>query len=289
MRDFDTWLSQFRPSIATFDYYVNFEKVIAKAKKMKAELNLMNVLVGAFDVEHEFRELVKRFPSVIRCVPTLLAVREMEIFAREAGGADGVWYDFDNCSNNVDEYCLFMRKSGLFDVLSRHLVNNVYDYVVGVETGLDSNGRKNRGGDLMEDLVELYLRRAGVEYFKEMKASDVQARFHVDLSPLTNQGKTVKRFDFVVYTPECIYGIETNFYSSDRNGHGGGSKLNETARSYKMLAIEAAGILGFKFVWVTDGCAWNSARDNLKETFDVLPTLYNIKELEEGVVTALFD
>lgn len=288
MRDFDIWLSQLRPSIATFDYYINFEKVIANAKKMKAELNLMNVLVGSSDIEDEFRDLVKRFPSVIRCIPTLLAVREMEIFAREAGGAEGVWYDFDNGSNDINEYCLFMRKSGLFNILSHHLVNNVYDYVVGVETGLDSNGRKNRGGDLMEDLVELYLRRAGVQYFKEMKAADVQERFHVDLSPLTNRGKTVKRFDFVVRTPECVYGIETNFYSSDREGHGGGSKLNETARSYKMLAIEAAGIPGFKLVWFTDGCAWNSARNNLKETFDVLPTLYNIKELEDGIATTLF-
>lgn len=288
MRDFDTWLAQLRPSIATFGYYVNFEKVVANAKALKAELNLMNVLIGSSDAESDFRDLFRRFPSVLKCVPTLLAVREMEIFARESSNADGIWYDFKRCSNSIDEYCLFMRKSGLFDIMSRHLVNNAYDYVLGVETGLDSNARKNRGGDLMEDLVEMYLRRSGIQYFKEMKAADVQARFGVDLSALTNRGTTVKRFDFVVCTEECVYGIETNFYSSDKDGHGGGSKLNETARSYKMLAIEAAGISRFKLVWFTDGCAWNSARNNLRETFDVLPTLYNIKDLESGIASELF-
>lgn len=288
MRDFDTWLAQMRPSIATYDYYINFKKVIENAKKMKAELHLMNALIGSADIESEFRSIVNKYPDVLCCIPTLLAVREHEIFARESDKASGTWYDFARGSNTIDEYCLFMRRTGLFDIISRHLVNNLYDYVVGVETGLDSNGRKNRGGDLMEDLVEMYLRQAGVEYYKEMKSQDVQARWNVDLSPLTNKGKTVKRFDFVVHTPTCVYGIEANFYSSNKDGKGGGSMLNETARSYKLLAIEAEKISGFKLVWFTDGGAWNSACGNLRETFDVLPTVYNIAELEAGIARQVF-
>ena len=97
-----------------------------------------------------------------------------------------------------------------------------------------------------------------------------------------HQGQSAKRFDFVVKTASCVYAIETNFYSS------GGSKLNETARSYKMLAEESSGINGFKFVWLTDGTGWTSAKGNLKETFDVLPTIYNIAELETGVLNEVF-
>ena len=288
MRNFEEWLNQLRPSIATYDYYINFNKVIENARKFKAELHLMNALVGSEDVKSGFLDLAGRYPAIIQCIPSLLAVRQREIFARDISGSGGKWYDFANGGNTLDDYCEFMDKTGLFGIISKHLVNNLYDYVVGVETGLDSNGRKNRGGDLMENLVELFLRRTGVEYYKEMQARDVHRCWGIDLSSLTNNGKTVKRFDFVVYTACCVYGIEANFYSSDKYGKGGGSKLNETARSYKMLALESRNISGFKFVWITDGGAWHSAKQNLLETFEVLPTMFNIKELEDGVMAVLF-
>ena len=280
MRDFDTWLAQFRDSISNYGYYADFEKVVENARPLKVELHTLNSLIGSNDIEAEFRQLLKKYPSILRAIPILLAKRELEIYARddEGGGA----YRFDGRVPDVDEYCVFMRKTGLFDLISKHLVNNLYDYVIGVETGLDSNGRKNRGGHLMEDLVEGFLRRAGVEYYKEMYSDDLACRWGIDISPLTNTGKTQKRFDFVVKTSTCVYAIETNFYGS------GGSKLNETARSYKMLALEAQNIEGFKFVWFTDGAGWRNARQNLRETFDVLPTVFNIKELEDGVASSLF-
>lgn len=280
MRDFDTWLAQFRDSISNYSYYTDFEKVIENARPLKAELHTLNSLIGSNDIEVEFRELLRKYPSILRAIPILLAKRELEIYARDDEG--GGVYRFDGIVQDVEEYCVFMRKTGLFDLISKHLVNNLYDYVIGVETGLDSNGRKNRGGHLMEDLVEGFLRRAGVEYYKEMYSDDLANRWGIDISALTNTGKTQKRFDFVVKTPTCVYAIETNFYGS------GGSKLNETARSYKMLAVESQNIEGFKFVWFTDGAGWRSARQNLRETFDVLPTVFNIKELEDGVMSSLF-
>ena len=280
MRDFETWFSQFRDSISGYGYYIDFEKVVANAERCRSELHLLNALIGTPDIEERFREMLGRFPSVIGAIPILLAVREHEIYARdeETGGL----YRFDRLRHSVDEYCVFMRKTGLFDLISRHLVNNLYDYVLGVETGLDSNGRKNRGGHQMEDLVESYIKEAGVEYYKEMYAHEIGSRWGVDLSALTNMGKVKKRFDFVVHTVACVYAIETNFYGKC------GAKLNETARSYKMLALEARGIDGFKFIWFTDGAGWKSARQNLRETFDVLPTIYNLSELESGVASTLF-
>ncbi len=280
MRNFETWFSQFRDSISGYGYYIDFKKVVANAERCRAELHLLNALIGTPDIEERFREMLGRFPSVISAIPILLAVREREIYARD--GETGGLYRFDRVRHSVDEYCVFMRKTGLFDLISRHLVNNLYDYVLGVETGLDSNGRKNRGGHQMEDLVESYIKKADVEYYKEMYAHEVRLRWGVDLSTLTNTGKTEKRFDFVIHTSKCVYAVETNFYGS------GGSKLNETARSYKMLALEARGIDGFKFVWFTDGAGWKNAKKNLRETFDVLPTIYNLSELESGVASTLF-
>ena len=180
-----------------------------------------------------------------------------------------------------------MRKTGLFDLISNHIINNLVDYATGVEVGLDSNGRKNRGGHLMENLVESYFQKEGVvkgvDYFKEMYISDIENRWGINLSGISNQGKAEKRFDFVIKTDKTIYGIETNFYT------GGGSKLNETARSYKTIALEAKEIDGFAFVWFTDGYdGWKSARHNLEETFDVLETIYCITDLENGIVKKLF-
>lgn len=189
---------------------------------------------------------------------------------------------------SVEQYKVFMQKTGLFDMIANHLVNNLFDYALGVETGLDSNGRKNRGGHQMEDLVESYIQKAGFikdsSYFKEMYLADVEERWGINLSALSNQGRARKRFDFVVKTNSMIYAIETNFYG----GTGGGSKLNETARSYKMLAQEADTVDGFTFVWLTDGTAWRNARGNLRETFDALETIYSIDDMENGIMTTLF-
>lgn len=278
-RDFKEWLNQFKVSISDFSYYVDFEKVYDNVDKIKVELNILNSLVGSKNIQQDFENLVKKYPETIKCIPILLAVRENEIRVSEANN-DFVYKFNKNLEINV--LSEFMEKSGLFELISKRIINNLVDYVLGVEVGLDSNGRKNRGGHLMENLVENYIIKAGFikedTYFKEMYLREIEEKWNVDLSTLSNNGKAKKRFDFVVKTDKCIYAIETNFYG----GFGGGSKLNETARSYKMLAEESKNIKGFAFVWITDGTAWRSAKNNLEETFDVLDSIFNLKELEEG-------
>lgn len=284
-RNFDEWLSKFRPSISTYDYYIDFEKVVRNVDKMKIELNILNSLIGSKNIEEDFEKIVEKYPEALACIPLLLAVRSNEIYAQDENGL--LLYNFKQMNDSVEQYKVFMRKTGLFDMIANHLVNNLVDYALGVETGLDSNGRKNRGGHLMEDLVEKYIREAGFErdrnYFKEMYLKDIEKKWGIDLSALSNRGKAAKRFDFVIKTDRMIYGIETNFYS------GGGSKLNETARSYKMLSQESDTIDGFTFVWFTDGIGWKSARENLRETFEVMDTIYSIDDMENGILLELFE
>lgn len=283
-RDFHTWISSFRYSIADFSYYIDFNKVYNNVESIKIELNILNSLISSKNIEVDFENLIKKYPETLKCIPILLAVREYEIFAGENG--DVKLYTFNKQINTIEDYKLFMRKTGLFDLLSNHIINNLYDYVTGVETGLDSNGRKNRGGHQMEDLVESYIQKAGfkrdVNYFKEMYVSEVSRKWNIDLSAVSNQGKMEKRWDFVVKTDNCIYLIETNFYGS------GGSKLNETARSYKTIATEMKNVKGAKFVWFTDGAGWKSAARNLEETFDVLDDIYSIKDMQNGIMTEVF-
>lgn len=286
MRDFDAWLKKFRFSISGYDYYVDFDKVVRNVEELKVELNILNSLVGSKNIEKEFKQIIIKYPETLKCVPLLLAVRTKEIFAQDKDGA--FLYHFDEMNYSVDQYIVFMQKTGLFDMIANHIINNLVDYALGVETGLDSNGRKNRGGKLMENLVERYIQEAGFKknknYFKEMYLDDVEKKWGIDLSALSNKGKTRKRFDFVVKTDSKVYAIETNFYG----GKGGGSKLNETARSYKMLAQESTAIKGFSFVWFTDGTAWNSAKGNLRETFEVLDSVYSIDDMENGIMKELF-
>lgn len=289
-RNFNTWLSGFRDSIADYGYYIDFEKVHRNVDNIKVELNILNSLIGSKNIEVDFENLMRKYPEVLKCIPLLLAVRANEIYCQDENGGYLFQFDFGkyppNSHAHYERYKYFMRETGLFDLLENHIVNNLVDYATGVETGLDSNGRKNRGGHLMEDLVESFINKADFvkdkTYFKEMYIHQITAKWGIDLSAISNQGKMEKRFDFVVKTPTMIYGIETNFYGS------GGSKLNETARSYKTLALETDTINGFTFVWFTDGKGWTSARNNLEETFDVMPHIYNIKDLENGIITEVF-
>lgn len=278
-RTFTQWLSTFRRSINGYNYYTDFEKVYMNAERLKIEINILNSLVGSKDIEKDFEAIIEKYPECIKAIPILLAVRENEIYCQDENGA--VNYCFSKRVQSLEQYKYFMCHTGLFDMLQNHIISNLYDYVTGVEVGLGSNGRKNRGGHQMEDLVESYLKKACVEYYKEMYLTEIESKWNVDLSAISAEGTSTKRWDFVVKTPSCIYVIETNFYTS------GGSKLNETARSYKMIAEESKAISGFKFVWITDGGGWISARRNLEETFDVLENIYNIADMENNVFIKL--
>ena len=281
MRDFDSWLASFRPSIADYKYYTDFNKVFNNVDAIKIPLNILNSLIGSKNIEEDFKKILTQYPETLNCIPILLAKREFDIMAMDEEGQIDFHFDKPNCTN--EEYVNFMRKTGLFDLMENHIVNNLVDYVTGIETGLDSNGRKNRGGHLMENLVEGFLCKAGLakgkSYFKEMYIHEIESKWNIDLSSISNNGGSEKRFDFVVNVKEIVFGIETNFYTSS------GSKLNETARSYKTITLETKDLDYFKFVWFTDGCGWRSAKNNLKETFDVLEHLYNIADLESGIIS----
>lgn len=280
MRVFSDWLGNMRSSINGYGYYVDFPKVYANVDAIKVELNIMNSLIGSKNIEADFMVLLERYPEILKCIPTLLAVRQNEIYAQDSEGT--FTYNFSRANCSAEQYITFMKKTGLMDLIAHHLVNNLVDYALGIETGLDSNGRKNRGGHQMEDLVEEFIKKTGVEYYKEMYLTDIERKWGVDLSAISAEGTTTKRWDFVVKTATTIYVIETNFYTS------GGSKLNETARSYKMIAEEARQVEGVEFMWITDGGGWHSARRNLEETFNTMPHLYNIDDMENGVFLSLF-
>jgi type II restriction enzyme len=273
-RDFDKWFATFQSTNRTFSYWVDFDKVLENADGVKIELNILNALIGSADIENDFVDVIEKYPECLKCVPLLIAVRGSEIEQVE-----GI-YNFSEqfaktCFvSNQAQYVEFMEKVGLFDIMKNRKVKNLYDYVIGVEVGLDTNARKNRGGDLMTKFVSDYFDANNIKYEKEVYSYDLETRFMLDLSSITNNGQSCKRFDFIVKKNGIVFGIEVNFYSSS------GSKLNETARSYKEIAVASKNIKNFQFVWITDGAGWNNAKNNLKETFDILDDIYNIADIQ---------
>lgn len=282
-RDFNRWFNNLKTSISNYGYYVDFEKIYKSAEKYKVELNILNSLIGSKTIEKDFENIILKYPETLEVIPLLLAVRSNEIFVKDS--TNEYLFKFNKMIYSVGDYIKFMRETGLFELLQNHIINNLYDYLLGVEVGLDSNGRKNRGGHLMENLVEEYIIKAGYKknetYFKEMYLSEIEKKWNMDLSAMSGNNVSTKRFDFVIKTNKNVYVIETNFYSS------GGSKLNETARSYKMLAEESKKVNGVTFIWFTDGMGWKGAKKNLEETFNELDMLYNIEDLDNGVLEHL--
>ena len=248
-RDFNEWLSNFKTSISNYTYYVDFEKIYATAEKYKVELNILNSLIGSKNIEEEFKQIIIKYPDTLEVIPMLLAVRSKEIFIKD--GEQDYLFHFKKMVYPIEDYVRFMKETGLFDLLQNHIINNIYDYLLGVEVGLDSNARKNRGGELMETLVENYIQKAGYikneNYFCQMSHKEIENKWGLDLSVMSGNDTATKVFDFVIKTENQVYAIETNFYTA------GGSKLNETSRSYKMLTEESKKVNGLTFIWITDG------------------------------------
>ena len=279
-REFNDIIDSLRDSIATYNYYVDFDKVYKNVSKVEMQLNLLNYLIGKENIEEEFIKLIVEYPDVIEVIPILLAVREGEIKIIDG---EVILYSFKKMNRNILDYTKLLKESGLIELFEKKKIKNLVDYVTGVEVGLDTNARKNRTGHLMEDIVESYIKKIpNVEYLKEATKNDIKRCFNTDILDnlsLGDEKKTNKRFDFVIKSKSGkLLLIETNFYG------GSGSKLNETARSYAKLGKDIKELNGAEFVWITDGKGWRSTQNNLREAYSVIEHLYTLDDLDKGIL-----
>lgn len=280
---FDHLISNIKPSNTLWTYFVNWEKVFRNAGAIEVELNILNYLIGKEDFDAEFRGLVHQHPEVVRAIPALLvrdAVNKKKfdiLIDYSHGRLLYQHFDFSKntyTDNEVSDLLEFVEKSGLKDLLANRKIKNLVDYMIGVEAGLDSNGRKNRGGSAMEEISEAYIKRIcnvrGYEYISQADAPAIKAKFGFDV-PVD---KSSRRYDFVINTCQGLTIVEVNFYG------GGGSKLKSTAGEYKGLQDVLRD--KFKFVWITDGIGWNTTKRPLRETFNHNDYLINLELLERG-------
>ncbi|GAB1416292.1 type II restriction endonuclease [Paludibacter sp.] len=261
---FETFISQLSETNATLDYFTDFGKIKTNLSKISIKLNQLNYLIGKEDLKLAIEELFEENAKVFEVLDILIAVRKnknAKTFNRE-----GEIVQLDTYFETSDKIYEFIEDTGLGEVFKNKNITNLVDYVFGVEVGLDTNARKNRGGENMSKAVSLIFDKAKIFYKKEVNSTE--------FPEITSLGADLKRFDFVIKTKVKTYLIETNFYN------GGGSKLNEVARSYSDVAPKINQYANFEFVWITDGQGWLSAKNKLEEAFSIIPSVYNLSNLD---------
>lgn len=268
MKDFNKFMSQLQETNQTLDFFCNFDKIAANVDNIKLSLCMLNSMIGTNDLRRSVETIWNRDRSAFSVMDILIAVRSegKKVVLNSAGDC----IILDELFTSIDGVMEYLEETGLADLFRQKKINNLVDYVFGIETGLDSNARKNRSGHVMEGMVARILDKNGVRYRQEVYSSE--------WSEITKVlGDDEKRFDFVIQTPKKTYLIEVNFYSS------GGSKLNEVARSYSDIAPKINSVPGFEFVWITDGIGWKSAKNKLQEAYSIIPSIYNLTSIKDFI------
>lgn len=267
-KDFDKFISQLQETNQTLDFFCDFNKISRNVDNIKLSLHMLNSLIGATDMRKAVQTIWERDASAFNVMGILIAVRNE--------GNKKVLNSLDKCVelesffNSVDGVIEYLDNTGLTKIFQQQKINNLVDYVFGIETGLDTNARKNRSGHIMENRIAQILDSHRIPYRQEVYSSEFPSISKV-------LGDDEKRFDFVIETHQTIYLIEVNFYS------GGGSKLNEVARSYSELAPKINSVHGFEFVWITDGIGWLSAKNKLQEAYNIIPSIYNLTDIDDFI------
>ena len=265
---FNHFMSQLRETNATLDFYCDFPKIARNVADIEISLNMLNFLIGKENLREAVQSLWDRDPHVFEVMDILIATRKKD--DKKYIDNDGSMHSVHSLFSSVDGVMKFLEGTGLDKLFKNKEVKDLVDYVFGVETGLDTNARKNRSGEITETLVARIFDNAGIRYREQVSSKEFP-------SIAVALGADQKVFDFVITANGKNYLIEVNFYS------GGGSKLNEVARSYTDVAPKVNGVHGFEFVWITDGIGWNSARNKLEEAFAAIPSIYNLTTISEFI------
>lgn len=267
----------------TPEYYVNWEKVNGGVKKHALALNTLNYLIGLNNLYEEAIQLFTQQPNLLEAVPVLFASRDVHLDVMEVDEDESIFFynlDFKNVdTTNIQKYVDFMQKSGLLDFLKHSANRSLVDYAYGVEVGLDSNGRKNRSGKVMEDLLEGQLRAVADFYGYQTMTQATAHRMRQEWQVEVPVDKSERKFDGALFDSHKrrLFLFETNYYG------GGGSKLKSVAGEFKSLYNHIIqNSEGIEFVWVTDGQGWKTTAKPLSEAFAVIPNIFNINQLHHG-------
>ena len=279
-RDFDDVLKGLESSILGYASLTDFEKVLGHAQKYRLELYILNSLIGSVNIESDFKRIFDEYPNVLRVIPLLLAIRPERAIIVFVD-YEQIEYRFKKSKLKFEEISRFMRETGIYNLLETGQIKCLYDYVLGIEVGLDTHARKNRIGSQMERLVEAAIQKLNISYDEQYTVEQIKEKYGIDLKEsLKTEGIEIpnRKFDFVLKHNNTLFLIETNFYSS------GGSKLNTIARDYKSLNHDLQLVEDTVFIWITDGIGWCHAKGDLRNAYNEMDHLYTLYDLKNAVL-----
>jgi type II restriction enzyme len=284
---FNYFIKTLNPSIFTWDYFVDWEKIKKNVRGIEKELNLLNYLIGKDNIEFEFLKLVNEYPNLKKVLPILVAVRAKKTkdiniiinFENLAYKSVSSIFLNNTTETDNDQLLRFFKESGLEEIFKDKTIKNLVDYTFGVEAGLDTNARKNRTGNLMENILDRYLKtfteKNQLELISQVTKTKIQNAWNFKLKV----DKYDRVFDFSIYNKKKnrIYLIEANYYS------GTGSKLKSTAGEYRNLH-DFLKNQNINFIWITDGLGWEKTKNPLFETFSNNDYIFNLELVNKGAL-----
>ena len=289
---FNYFISTLRPSIQVWDYFINWDKVNLKHHSVMFELNILNSLIESDNIEKDFIKLIKKHPEIIKVFPLLLAVREDKLkILKNYKSKDLSYLNFDFKKEKYREtmeiearkYLEFIKSSHLINLFNEKKIKNFQDYLLGIEVGLNANGRKNRGGKLMESIVEVFIsehcqKNSNLSYLSQATPKKIKKEWEINV----NYEKSAKSFDFAIYNKlkNQLFLVETNFYN------GGGSKLKSVCGEFKILFNELKK-QNIQFIWITDGWGWKTTKRPLEETFNNTDFILNLNMLKNEILNEI--
>lgn len=264
-KDFNLFMSQLSETNATLDFFVDFDKIRENVGKIKLKLNQLNYLIGHENIQEAVKDIFEENPKTFEVLDILIATRSKD--KKQVINQNLETVLISSYYETPEKVYTFIKETGLEEVFKNKDITNLVDYVFGIEVGLDTNARKNRGGTLMQDTIANIFEKNGISFEAEV--------YSTSLEGMDSLGEDLKRFDFVIRTTRKTYLMEVNYYNS------GGSKLNETARAYTDIAPKINANPLYEFVWITDGKGWESAKTKLQEAYSNIDNIYNLTSIKE--------
>jgi len=277
----DTLIDTLIQTNYAYDFFVNWTKATKNRDIFKYEIALLKSLKNSTNPTNDFRELLAKYPEVVRVIPILLACRDGLIKVLNSIETDLQYKVFDFTkktydSNDINDITEFAHKTGLLEILCK--MDSASDYLLGVEVGLDTNARKNRSGSFLETLVnetlhELSLRHPNLVVINQKTFGYVEKNYNIKIPPTLKD----RKFDFAIINQGKATTIEVNFYS------GTGSKPSEIVSSY-INREEVLAAAGWKFIWLTDGMGWKKMAGPLCIGVAGINYVINVQLLRKGLL-----
>ena len=281
---FEYFLDTLLDSNRTWKFFVDWKKIFDNVKKYDYELDILNKLIESKNFDKELTDQLINHHKIVKTFPLLIAIRNNYLKILDETLIPE--FSFKECEFStksfekikINSFIEFFDKSGLKNFILTSGIKNFKDYLLGVEVGLDTNARKNRGGKIMEEIVEtlfktVYSFEENRDYISQGSPEKVKKIWNLSM-PID---KSTRKPDFILYKKNKLFWIETNFYS------GGGTKLKATCGEYKALH-DFCKKNNLNFIWITDGIGWKETRLPLEETFIHNDYIFNLQMLRKGIL-----